>query len=543
MDGYWQKRIEAAAARQDKAIAKALPELLSNMQEARRSLEKEINAFYTRYATNNKISLAEAQKSLSLNELADFKGDLKTFKKLAKNSIGTFNLEVENLSVKARVTRLEALLAQCDGVLQNCYQQQRSLIEDTAAELAQEQYLHALYNIEQYSGFQFPFSQLSSARIAKMLAMPVNGADISTALWRQDIDTGFQIRRVLSNMFTTGRPPQDFAKELQRIIGRRDAEGNLSGKTYEAYRLLYNESAHISEQANLQALRDDGIEQYEVSATLDTHTCGVCQQQDGKVYETAKGVEGVNMPPFHVNCRCTIVPYIAEAKGSYIPTRAARDENGKTISTKAQTYEEWKKAKDDESESQFGVIYGEGAINVDMDYIKSKQYKEKFLRLTDNETVNTALYNTVREILEHCDGSEHEDMYLINAIDGSIFASVTDTARKSGIRYTDEFIEKLAESKEKGIPVIGIHNHPQGTPPSPDDFRKAYDNGYVFGIIPGHNGQLYRYETPKEAIDKELSAAMDRDIGIFIEGGTDVDRAFEMVYNASGLIYTIIGGR
>ena len=177
---------------------------------------------------------------------------------------------------------------------------------------------------------------------------------------------------------------------------------------------------------------------------------------------------------------------------------------------------------------------------MDFEYIKSTAYREKFSALTDNQAVNDAVYDTAEKILNHCTGTSHEDMYLINANDGTIFAKVTDTAKKSGIIYTDEFIKKIAESKEKGIPIIGIHNHPQGTPPSPDDFRKAYDNGYSFGVVIGNNGQLYRYETPKEEINKDLAQAMDRDIGIFLAGGMDVDRSFEMVYNPSGLKYTIV---
>ena len=343
MNDYWLKRAEAAHARSNKSVSKALPELISNMQDARRALEKEINAFYARYASNNKITLAEAQKALSFSELADFKGDLKSFRRLAKNSIGRFDLEVDNLSVQARITRLQALETQCDAILQRCYQAQRDLIEKRAADLAQEQYLHSLYDIEQYTGFRFPYSQLSTSKIKKMVEMPVNGADISTSLWRQDIDTGFQIRRVLNNMFTTGRPPQDFAKELQKIIGQRDSNGNLTGKTYEAYRLLYNESAHISEQASMQAYTDDGIDQYEITATFDKDACKHCQELDGKVYDCKDAVPGVNMPPFHVNCRCTTVPYIPEAQGSYTPTRAARDpETGKTIRVKKQSFEEWK---------------------------------------------------------------------------------------------------------------------------------------------------------------------------------------------------------
>lgn len=248
---------------------------------------------------------------------------------------------------KARLARLEALQAQCGAILQRCYQRQREAIEAAAQGLAVEQYDHALYDIEQYTGFQSSYAQLSTRAIRQMLAMPVQGSDLSTALWRQDMDAGFQIRRMLGLMFTTGKPPQDFAKELQRIIGRRDAEGNLTGKTYEAYRLLYNEAAHVSEQAKLAAYEEDGIEELEIVTTLDSKTCGDCGPRDGKTVKVKDAVEGVNIPPFHVNCRCTTAPYVAAAQGSFTRTRAARDPvTGKTVRVKVQTFEEWKKERD-----------------------------------------------------------------------------------------------------------------------------------------------------------------------------------------------------
>lgn len=253
---------------------------------------------------------------------------------------------------KARLARLEALQAQCDAILQRCYQRQREAIEAAAQGLAVEQYDHALYDIEQYTGFQSSYAQLSTRAIRQMLAMPVQGSDLSTALWRQDMDAGFQIRRMLGLMFTTGKPPQDFAKELQRIIGRRDAEGNLTGKTYEAYRLLYNESAHVSEQAKLAAYEEDGIEELEIVTTLDSKTCGGCGPRDGKRVKVKDAAEGVNIPPFHVNCRCTTAPYVAAAQGSFTRTRAARDPvTGKTVRVKAQTFEEWKKGRDERTDA------------------------------------------------------------------------------------------------------------------------------------------------------------------------------------------------
>jgi SPP1 gp7 family putative phage head morphogenesis protein len=351
MASYWEQRAIDSIGRMESAVNGQIPDLVKAFEQARKDLNDIVFQFYARYAANNQISLSQAQKALSLSELKDFRGSLKEYEKLAKNSIGTFDLEVENLSVKARVTRYEALLAQCDAILQKLYQEQKKQIEGVATDVYTSEYYHRLFDIEQYVGFQFQYAQLTDAAIKKVIEQPVFGMDISEHLWRQDIDTGFRIRKILNNMFVTGKPAQEFAEQLQKQIGavRVDKDGHVTGtgKKYEAYRLLYNESAHAVNQAHLQAYRDDGLDEYEIVATLDKATCSICAPMDGKHFPVSKAVEGENHPSFHVNCRCTTAPYIEEAAGS-TSSRMARDRvTGKSVPTKARTYDEWKAEQDE----------------------------------------------------------------------------------------------------------------------------------------------------------------------------------------------------
>lgn len=359
MPSYWEQRAIDSIGRMEKAVNGQIPDLVKSFEQARRDLNDTVFKFYARYAKNNSISLDEAQKALSLSELRDFRGDLNEFEQLAKDSIGTFNLEVDNLSVKARVTRYEALLTQCDAVLQKLYQEQKKQIEGTATDVYTSEYYHRLFDIEQYTGFKFQYSAPGSTAIQKVIEQPVQGMDISEHLWRQDIDTGFKIRQTLNNMFVTGRPPQDFADQLQKQIGavQVDANGNVTGtgKKYEAYRLLYNESAHATGQANLQAYEDDGIDEYEIVAALDKTTCDTCGSLDGKHYPRAKAIEGVNYPPLHCNCRCVAAPYIDVGFSS---SRMARDPvTDKNVPTTAQTYDEWKMQQD--------KLHGAGTVDVE----------------------------------------------------------------------------------------------------------------------------------------------------------------------------------
>ncbi len=343
---YWEQRALDSIGRMESAVNGALPELVKSFEDTRQELQKEIDAFYGRYARNNAVTLEEAQKVLSLSELREFKGNLKNYEKLARDSIGTFNLQVDNLSVKARITRLQALETQCDAVLQKLYQAQRRLVERTATDVFTEEYYRSQFAIEQYTGFQFQFSAPATAVIQRVLKEPVQGADISTRLWRQDIDTGFRIRQTLNQMFITGKPPQYFAEELQKAIGavRTNPDGTPggTGKKYEAYRLLYNESAYASGQANLESYKADGLDEYEIIATLDFKTSDICREQDSKHYPVDQAVTGETFPPFHVNCRTTTAPYIPDLK-NIKSTRMARDpETGKSVRVEKQSYEKWR---------------------------------------------------------------------------------------------------------------------------------------------------------------------------------------------------------
>lgn len=344
---YWEQRGIDSVNRVERTVNKAIPEMVKAFEQAKKDLKAEVYKFYGKYAENNKISLQQAEKLLSLSELREFKGNLKEFETLAKNSIGTFNLQVANLSTKSRITRLQALETQCDGILQRLYQEQRKIAEATTTEVYKQEYFHSLFDIEKYTGFQSKFSQIPTASIEQIIKQPVMGADISTRLWRQDIDTGFKIRQTLTEMFTTGKPPQAFAKELQKTIGAVRIENGVAkgtGKKYEAYRLLYNEASYASGQANLDSYKADDIEEYEIIATLDSHTSEICREQDGKHYPLGEAVVGITYPPFHVNCRTTTAPYI-DLEG-FEPTRMARDEKtGKSVRVKEQTYKEWAKAK------------------------------------------------------------------------------------------------------------------------------------------------------------------------------------------------------
>ena len=104
------------------------------------------------------------------------------------------------------------------------------------------------------------------------------------------------------------------------------------------------EEAYFSSAAQKEAFDELGVEQYEIIATLDSHTSDICRSLDGKVYPMKDYEAGVTAPPFHVWCRSTTAPYFEDDFGE-IGGRAARDEEGNTYYVPADmTYAEWEKA-------------------------------------------------------------------------------------------------------------------------------------------------------------------------------------------------------
>ena len=195
-----------------------------------------------------------------------------------------------------------------------------------------------------------------------------------------------------------------------------------------------------------------------------------------------------------------------------------------------------------EREKQWGVQYGEDAINADRGYILSDAYAQKFKGLTGRPDVDQIICDHARNAVLDNSGSLYESMYLLDAETGQRVGSIEKQFEKieQGIAYTPEFKRALEEAKKSNCQVIAIHNHPQGIPPSADDFNKAYDNCYSFGIVCGANGQVYQYYPPKKIIsDPE---AVHNEINFLISLGTDIDRANKDVLSLYQAGYNIVKG-
>ncbi|SDN14929.1 minor capsid protein [Acetanaerobacterium elongatum] len=333
--GYWEDRQLQRFQQSEQRIEDYYRELQEAFERAQDAVTDTVNRFFSRYAKDNKISLSEARKALSFKEMQKFKGSLAEYEQLARESIGTFSLEVENLSTKARITRYEALQAEIKAILAQLYDTDYEQKAGGALKDIYTDNRHRIqFDYDQYTGFHHNFAQVNTQLVESLLKYPFNGLDFSERIWRQNADLNVKLKQALTTAFVQGKNTYDLSKQFAKVF---------DVKRSEAYRLLNTEAAFIQGQATADGYKETGVEQYEICATLDSHTSEICREQDGKVYETAKMVVGVNYPPFHPHCRTTTVPVI-EGYDKSKDTRIARDPStSKAVEVPAgMTYREWK---------------------------------------------------------------------------------------------------------------------------------------------------------------------------------------------------------
>lgn len=328
---YWEDRQAKKYLAGEKKVNDYYRGLKRSFEQAKCEIRSVINDFYLRYAKENNLSFAEAQKQLNKAEI----GELQDFIAKVYENMGKYDLELNNMSIRARITRYQALEKQIDALLQQLYSIEYEYKgKELLKEIYSDSYYKTWFNTDRYHGFHQEFAQINTRTIDELIRYPFNGADFSTRIWKQKAHMLQKLNESITTMLVQGRNPQTLARDFAKMFGTKE---------YEAYRLLHTEGSFIMEQGTLSAYKEDGVEKYQILATLDHRTSNICRGKDGDIHDLDKTITGVNYPPFHPFCRTTTVPYYEDSDYKD-DKRAARGKDGKTYKVPASmTYKEWQK--------------------------------------------------------------------------------------------------------------------------------------------------------------------------------------------------------
>ena len=179
---YWEKRQLETYKAGEMKVNQCFTKVEKAFNQTRRELQKTVESFYFRYAEENGLSYAAAQVRLSKEEL----GELEDFITLAMDNIGKYNQTVNNMSIKARITRYQALEVQIDALLRELYAiDYQTSGEKAMQEVYADSYYRTWYNIDQHKGCHSAFAQVDPAAVEELLKYPFNGANFSARIWKQ----------------------------------------------------------------------------------------------------------------------------------------------------------------------------------------------------------------------------------------------------------------------------------------------------------------------------------------------------------------------
>lgn len=248
----------------------------------------------------------------------------------------------------------------------------------------------------------------------------------------------------------------------------------------------------------------------------------------------------------HDNCDCTVEyvcgkvknivhsgtegkrKYVQDEYGNYKLTKEARIDKAKQM---AATEEERKKIarekriatwdrKKNEKINTFVKTekgYAEGGFVrignniVDLSYIHSIEYKEKFSRISNNKELNNAIYSRAVNLLTRNNGTDTEGLYILNR-NGKTILNINGLKNQLGVSLSDKEISIIRNYNYK----IGIHNHPTNLLPNGSDFVAAGYRRYDFGIVVTHDGKIYKYSVGNKYFTPGL---LDKRIDKYINGG------------------------
>lgn len=333
---YWAKRSEQIALAQHKrADEYAQRRLKGEYVRAMSDMGKEIDAFYSKFALNNSVSYADALKLLKGNELDEFHMGVERFIELAKdNPDGRWTKLLNNASYKVRVSRLEAIQLQMEGVIQSLSMAEDKALSELLKSIYSDSYYKTVYTLQKGMGIGGTFTRIDLDTLETVIKKPWLGENFSQRIWKDN-------NKLVQNLVT------EFSQSLIRGEGARQTARILSDKMGVGYqsarRLVVTETSHIQNEAAFAGYKASGVvKKYEFLATLDRRTSKICREMDNKVFTLSERGTGVNFPPLHPWCRSTVVPYFDDEINPV--ERLARGADGKVYNVPDNmSYNQWYK--------------------------------------------------------------------------------------------------------------------------------------------------------------------------------------------------------
>lgn len=314
---YWRKREEENLKKNlltEEEYVRHIHDILDYTAD---QIQREINGFYTRYARQEGISLAEAKRRIKSADVEEFARKAKKYVK-EKDFSKQANEEMRLYNATMKINRLELLKANIGLELVSGFDELQKYNEEILTDRTKEE-------LERQAGILGGTVQNNEKMVSSIVNGSFHNATYSERIWLYQDMMRNELDKLLRQGLIQGKNPRQLATHLQKLFGTCK---------YVAERLMRTELARVQIDAQKQSFEKNGYEQYTFLPLGSA--CGSCKALNGKHFDVSKMMPGNNAPPIHPNCRCSVSAYIDE--DSYNEWLDTYKEHGLS-------YEEWKNQK------------------------------------------------------------------------------------------------------------------------------------------------------------------------------------------------------
>ena len=277
---YWKNREHENIKKQiksDKVIAKKIK---VNQKRAMRDIQKEIDAFYGKYASKEGITMEDARKRIAKHDVKAFQSKAKKYVK-TKDFSPRANEELRLYNVTMKTNRLEALKADINLELVGMANKEERIMLDSLHEHARQEY-------KRQSGILGETLNFNEKNISKIVNSSFNNATWSERLWTNQAALRSELDILLNKTVVQGRGPRELARELRK---------KFDSSIYNSERLMRTESSRVQQDVFTDSAKQFEVEEYIFIAEPDA--CPICAELNDEVFKFSEMKVGLNAYPIH----------------------------------------------------------------------------------------------------------------------------------------------------------------------------------------------------------------------------------------------------
>ena len=276
---YWKRRAEANMDGVQRGAEQRLDRLGRAYHQAARELEGEVQRILGTYA--KRFDLTPEEAAAALREPADEESRAYGYRVSRAEALEKAIRERLN-GLGARLERETA--AQREWTASKSYQSARKMMRDMTGGVVSQ----AVPDLQ---------------GMLRAMDTAWSGRNYSARIWRNTDHLAQILEDEIEAAFLSGKS----VRRMANVIMDRFGVGYRAAEC-----LMRTETSYVQNQTAAQSYRDAGCTDYEILTASDRRTCRRCAAQNGRRYLFTEMQAGENAPPFHPNCRCTILPVVGE---------------------------------------------------------------------------------------------------------------------------------------------------------------------------------------------------------------------------------------